>query len=210
MPTDYLDVSVPISPDMLVWSTHERVSMTTEESVYAGERNRVTTLRLTTHTGTHVDAPYHFVENGLTVDQLDLDVLIGPSEVYDFRGRTAITAELLAEGGVGPVPRILLRTDNSEWIRTGPLPDLPAHLTEDAARYLVDKGVRLVGIDGLTVDGRDAVAAHAALLRAGVIILETLDLSQVEPGDYELICLPLRIAGVDGAPARAVLRPTSP
>ena len=210
MPTDYLDVSVPISPDMLVWSTHERVSMDTEESVYAGERNRVTTLRLTTHTGTHVDAPYHFVENGLTVDQLDLDVLIGPSEVYDFRGRTAITAELLAEAGVGPVPRILLRTDNSEWIRTGPLPDLPAHLTEDAARYLVDKGVRLLGIDGLTVDAPDTAVAHAALLRAGVIILETLDLSQVEPGDYELTCLPLRIAGVDGAPARAVLRPTSP
>ena len=210
MPADYLDISVPISPDMLVWSTHERVSMTTEESVYAGERNRVTTLRLTTHTGTHVDAPYHFVANGPTVDQLDTDTLIGLATVCDFRGRSAITAEMLAPIGVGSVPRVLLLTDNSRWIRTGPLPDVPAHLTEDAARYLVDKGVRLLGIDGLTVDGPDTAIAHAALLRAGVIILETLDLSQVEPGDYELTCLPLRIAGVDGAPARAVLRPTSP
>ena len=206
MPTDYLDISVPISPDMLVWSTHERVSMDTDESVYAGERNRVTTLRLTTHTGTHVDAPYHFLEDGPTVDRLDLDILIGPAAVYDFRGRTVITAEMLAQAGVGSVPRILLRTDNSRWIRTGPLPAVPAHLTEDAARYLIDKGVRLVGIDGLTVDGPDTAVAHSALLRAGVIILETLDLSHVAAGDYELICLPLRIAGVDGAPARAILR----
>ena len=206
METDYLDISVPISPDMLVWSTHERVSMDTDESVYAGERTRVTTLRLTTHTGTHVDAPYHFVENGPTVDQLDLDALIGPATVYDFRGRTAITADLLAQAGVGAVPRLLLRTDNSRWVRTGPLPNVPAHLTEDAARYLIDKGIRLVGIDGLTVDAPDTAVAHSALLRAGVIILETLDLSQVEPGEYELICLPLRIAGVDGAPARAVLQ----
>jgi arylformamidase len=206
METDYLDISVPISPEMLVWSTHERVSMHTAESVYAGERNRVTTLRLTTHTGTHVDAPYHFVETGPTVDQLDLDILIGPAAVYDFRGRTAITAEMLARAAVGSVPRLLLRTDNSRWIRTGPLPAVPAHLTEDAARYLVDKGIGLVGIDGLTVDAPDTAVAHAALLRAGVIILETLDLSQVEPGEYELTCLPLRIAGVDGAPARAILR----
>jgi len=207
MPTDYLDISVPISPDMLVWSTHERVSIDTDESIYAGERNRVTALRLTTHTGTHVDAPYHFVENGLTADQLGLDILIGSAAVYDFRGRTAITAELLTRAGVGSVPRLLLRTGNSQWIRTGPLPAVPAHLTEDAAHYLIDKGIRLVGIDGLTVDAPDTVVAHSALLRAGVILLETLDLSQVEPGDYELICLPLRIAGVDGAPARAVLRP---
>jgi len=207
MPTDYLDISVPISPDMLVWSTHERVSMDTDESIYAGERNRVTTLRLTTHTGTHVDAPYHFVETGPTVDQLDLDILIGPAAVYDFRGRTAITAEMLAQAGVGSASRALLRTDNSQWIRTGPLPDVSAHLTEDAARYLIDKGIRLVGIDGLTVDAPDTAVAHAALLRAGVIILETLDLSQVEPGDYELTCLPLRIAGADGASARAVLKP---
>ncbi len=206
MPTDYLDISVPISPDMLVWSTHERVSMDTAESVYAGERNRVTTLRLTTHTGTHVDAPYHFLEDGPTVDQLDLDILVGPAAVYDFRGRTSITGEVLARAGVGSVPRALLRTDNSRWIRTGPLPDVPAHLTEDAARHLIDKGIRLVGIDGLTVDAPDTAVAHSVLLRAGVIILETLDLSQVEPGDYKLICLPLRLIGLDGAPARAVLQ----
>ncbi len=206
MPAHYLDISVPISLDMLVWSTHERVSMQTEESVYAGRANRVTALRLTTHTGTHLDAPYHFMENGATVDQLDLDLLIGSAEVYDFRGQTTITADMLAQAGVGSVPRLLLRTDNSQWIRTGPLPAVPVHLTEDAAGYLVNKGIHLVGIDGLTVDAPDTVVAHAALLHASVVILETLDLSQVEPGDYQLICLPLKIAGADGAPARAILQ----
>jgi arylformamidase len=206
MPGCCLDISVPITPDMLVWSTHERPAMATNESAYAGGRTRVTTLRLTTHTGTHVDAPYHFLEDGSTVDQLPLGDLIGPARVYDFRGQAAITADLLAAAGAGPVERALLRTDNSAWIRTGPLPAVPAHLTEDAARYLVEQGIRLLGIDGLTVDAPDTLLAHDALLRAGVIILETLDLSQVESGDYELICLPLRIIGVDGAPARAVLR----
>ena len=166
----------------------------------------------------HLDVHEHQVERP-PVERVDRDspvpcdghvtpqVLQDAAAVYDFRGRTAITAEVLAQANVRSVPRVLLYTDNSDWVRTGPLPETPAHLTEDAARYLIDKGIRLIGIDGLTVDAPGTVAAHAALLRAGVIILETLDLSQVEPGDYQLICLPLRIAGADGAPARAVLRP---
>jgi arylformamidase len=206
MPVRYLDISVPIGPDMLVWSTHESPAMETNESAYAGGRTRVTTLRLTTHTGTHVDAPYHFLEDGRTVDQLPLDDLLGPAAVYDLRGQTAITADMLATAGVGSLPRVLLRTDNSRWVRTGPLPAIPAHLTEDAARYLVEQGTRLVGVDGLAVDGPDTAVAHAALLRAGVIILETLDLSEIEPGDYDLICLPLNLVELDGSPARAVLR----
>jgi len=210
MPTNYLDISVPISPDMLVWSTHERVSMQTTENVHAGARNRVTAIQLTTHTGTHVDAPHHFGDNPTTVDHLALDDLIGPARVYDLRGTTAITAETLSAAGVGDLPRALLKTDNSAWIRTGPMPDLPAHLTEDAANWLIDKGIRLIGIDGLTVDPPDSAAAHFTLLRAGIVILETIDLTDIPPGPYDLICLPLRIASGDGAPARVLLRPTSP
>lgn len=206
MSSDYLDISVPISAGMLVWSTHERVSMETAESSYAGSTTRVTSIRLTSHTGTHVDAPFHFGDGRTTVDQLGLDTLIGPARVFDFRGSASITAEMLSSAGVGSTPRVLLKTDNSRWVRTGPMPDVPAHLTEDAARYLIDAGVGLVGIDGLTVDGPETTAAHSAFLSAGVIIVETLDLSEVEAGEYELVCLPLRIAGADGAPARAVLR----
>jgi arylformamidase len=191
---------------MLVWSTHERFSAQTTEVRYAGALTRVTSLRLTTHTGTHVDSPYHFAVSDQTVDRLPLNSLIGPARVYDLQGFQAITAEDLRCAGVGGTPRVLLKTDNSRWIRTGPLPDLPAHLTDDAAAYLIEKGILLLGLDGLTVDAPDRADVHLALFHAGVVILETIDLSAVAPGDYELICLPLRIAGGDGAPARAVLR----
>ncbi len=101
---------------------------------------------------------------------------------------------------------MLLRTDNSDWIRTGPWTDRPAHLTADGAQFLREAGAVLVGIDGLTVDLPGQAGAHVALLEAGIVILETLDLSAVEAGEYELLCLPLKLAGADGAPARAVLR----
>jgi arylformamidase len=154
-----------------------------------------------------VDSPFHFAVGDQTVDQLSLNSLIGPCRVYDFQSVHAIGKEALARAGVGDVPRVLFKTNNSRWIRTGPLPALPTHLTADAASYLVDKGILLVGLDGLTVDAPDGADVHLTLLRAGLIIVETLDLSQVAPGDYDLICLPLRIAAADGAPARAVLRP---
>lgn len=206
MTDTYLDISVPLSPEMLVWSTHERFSAETTEVAYAGARTRVTSLRMTTHTGTHLDSPYHFNISEQTVDQLSLTSLIGPARVFDFQGFQVIRAEDLRRAGVGGVPRALIKTDNSRWIRTGPLPQTPAHLTDDAAAYLVEQGIVLLGLDGLTVDAPGCAGVHLALFRAGVIILETIDLSGVEPGEYELICLPLRIAGGDGAPARAVLR----
>ena len=203
---EYLDISVPVSPDMLTWSSHEPVSFERSEHDSAGARVRVTALHLGTHSGTHADSPYHYSVGDQTVDQLSLDTLIGSVRVYDFRGATAINAAALAAAGVGSIPRVLLKTDNSRWVRTGPMPPVWAHLTEDGASFLVEHGVVLVGTDGLTVDGPGSSEAHLALLRAGIIILETLDLSTAEPGDYDLICLPLRIAGGDGAPARAVLR----
>ena len=206
MPDDYIDISVPIAPDMLTWSSHEGAGVETSESIHAGGSVRVTKLRLSTHTGTHVDAPDHFLADGETVDKLSLDALIGRARVYDFTGISEITADRLSAAGVGAVPRALLKTDNSAWIRKGPMPDLPAHITTDAAQYLVDNAIALLGTDGLTVDGPNSAGAHLALLGAEVIIVETLDLSHVAPGDYHFICLPLRIAGVDGAPARAVLR----
>ncbi|MFB3882331.1 MAG: cyclase family protein [Armatimonadota bacterium] len=204
--TDYLDISVPLSPDMLTWSSHEPVSFEHSEHDTAGANVHVTALHMGSHSGTHVDSPYHFSVGAQTADQLSLDALIGPARVCDFRGATAITAAALETAIPGNVRRVLLKTGNSSWIRTGPMPAMWSHLTADAAAYLVERGVALVGTDGLTVDGPGSSDAHLTLLGAGVIIVETLDLSAVEPGDYHLICLPLRIAGGDGAPARALLR----
>jgi arylformamidase len=141
------------------------------------------------------------------VDRIPLDTLIGPCRVLDLQGIQAITPEKLSHFALRDVSRILLKTDNSRWVATGPMPDLPAHLTEDAAHHLVERNVALLGFDGLSVDHPSAPVAHAVLLDAGVIILETIDLTDIAPGDYHLTCLPLRIAGADGAPARATLQP---
>jgi arylformamidase len=202
----YVDISVPISPEMLTWSSHEPVSLEQRTGLHDGAQYRVTALKMGTHTGTHVDSPYHFSISEQTVDQLSLEALIGPAQVLELRGLTEISVAELKAAGAGAAPRVLLRTDNSQWVRHGPMPERPAYLTEEAAKYLVSLGVVLVGTDGLTVDHPESCQAHLVLLKAGVIILETLDLAKVEAGEYELICLPLRIEGGDGAPARAVLR----
>jgi len=203
MQDDYLDISVPISPEMLTWHDDPRVEITPVTGQYGDLTVTVTHLRLCTHTGTHVDAPLHFRPGEATVDQLPLTSLLGPAQVLDLRGMERIGR---AELGAIAAARLLLKTDNSQWIRRGPMPNHPAHLTEDGAQWLVERGVRLVGIDSLSVDLPGEAAAHEMLLGAGVAILETIDLTQVEAGEYELICLPLRIVGADGAPARAVLR----
>ena len=203
MQDDYLDISVPISPEMLTWHDDPRVEITPVTGQYGDLTVTVTHLRLCTHTGTHVDAPLHFRPGEATVDQLPLTSLLGPAQVLDLRGMERIGR---AELGAIAAARLLLKTDNSQWIRRGPMPNHPAHLTADGAQWLVERGVRLVGIDSLSIDLPGETGAHETLLGAGVVVLETVDLSEVEAGEYELICLPLRIVGADGAPARAVLR----
>jgi len=199
----YLDISLPVHPDMLLWPGDPWVEIHPVLEVLAGVPITVSELRLGSHTGTHVDARRHLGLSEEGVDQLPLEALIGPCRVHDLRDRTEIGEEALWDA---QPPRVLLRTRNSEWVRTGPIPARPAHLTRSGAHCLVERGVSLVGIDGLSVDAQDHTIAHEVLLAAGVVILEGVDLSRVEPGAYELICLPLRIAGADGAPARAVLR----
>lgn len=206
MANRYLDISVPLDPEVLVWSGHEPVVFEHITGIHDGAKYKVTRLHIGSHTATHVDAPFHFGVSGSTVDMLSPEVLIGPAEVYDFRGVQAINTRELESRNVGELPRVLIRSDNSGWIRRGPIPDLPSYLTEDAAAYLIKKGVSLIGFDGISIDHPEKASAHLLLLRAGVVIVECLDLSLVSAGRYELICLPLRITGGDGAPARALLR----
>ena len=210
MPNDYIDISVPLSSEMVTWPGHEPSSFSRSQGMLDNARYYVTRLNIGSHTGTHVDAPVHFTAGGVTVDRIDLGALIGEAQVCDMRGIVEIGPDELAAAGVGDVPRVLIATDNSAWIRTGPMPNLPAHLTPAAAGYLVDRNLALVGFDGLSIDHPDKAAAHLRLLSAGTIILEAIDLTDIPPGRYDLICLPLRIASGDGAPARALLRPISP
>jgi arylformamidase len=173
----------------------ERVS-----SIGEGATANISRLSLGVHTGTHVDAPIHFIEGAAGADELPLDVLNGRCEVVEQAALDESAVEAVPEGA----DRVLFKTPNSNlWARDS-FPDSFERLNGAAARALVDRGVRLVGVDYLSVGDEEA---HLALLAAGVIPLEGLDLRAVEPGPYELHCLPLRLVGSDGAPARAILVP---
>ena len=160
------------------------------------------------HTGTHVDAPFHFIEHGPTSEALSLDIMIGSATVVAIETTQHMTAQDLEVALAGRTPeRLLLKTRNSSfWAEDTFRPDSVA-LTPGAAEWLVSRGIRLLGIDYLSVEPYPAQAfpVHLALLQADVVIVEALDLRNVPPGDYTLTCLPLRIVGADAAPARVIL-----
>lgn len=176
-----------------------------------GDAANVSRLSFSSHTGTHIDPPHHFIDGGATIDELPLDALVGEATVADLRGCPGNVGAAELEGvGLEPgVTRLLLKTRNSEkWNPMPPeFPDEYVSVTREGAEWLVERSIRLVGIDFLGIEARGAPGhpTHKTLLEAGVVIVEGLDLSAVEPGNYQLACLPLRIEGGDGAPARAIL-----
>jgi arylformamidase len=180
-------------------------------SISQGDDANVTQLSMDVHSGTHVDAPRHFIDHGETVEDLGLDPFIGPAIVLETGWAKEITASVL---GAAMIPerteRLLLRTANSlrpDLYRT-PFDKDYAALTLDGAEWLASKDLRLVGIDYLSIQRySESPDVHRTLLGAGVPVLEGLCLAAVAPGEYQLICLPMRLANVEGAPARAILLP---
>jgi arylformamidase len=204
------DISLTISPSMPVWRGDPSIELEQIESMDQGAHANVSHLSAGVHIGTHVDAPHHFMNDGRTIEQLRLDVLTGPCYVVQLPdGVEAITAEAL-DGMSLPadVKRILFGTSNSRFWSRGETEfqeDFVA-VPEDGAQWLVDQGLQLVGVDYLSVAPyRDSVPTHRVLLQAGVIVVEGLDLSAVPRGFYDLYCLPLKLLGAEGAPARAIL-----
>jgi arylformamidase len=196
-----IDISLPIRPGMVVWEGDPAVSFEQASSLEAGDPANLTRLELGSHTGTHVDAPLHFLPGGEGVDRLPLEALIGAALVLDLThiAGDVRPADLDFPGGT---ERLLLKTPNSRlWQRDEFVSDHVV-IAPDAARLLVEQGVRLVGVDYLSVGSAET---HRILLQAGVVPLEGLDLSGVEPGEYRLVALPLRLEGVDGSPTRVVL-----
>jgi arylformamidase len=207
-----IDISVPVRPGMVVYEGDPDVTLSLAASIVEGAVANVSRLACGVHTGTHIDAPYHFIDGAAGVDGTPVDALIGPAVVVDA---TALDRDI----DVGDIDRLaipeeterlLLRTKNSElWSRPEFSPDFIG-LTAAAAGRLVELGIRLVGVDYLSVAPKgDPAPTHLRLLEAGVVILEGIDLRWVEAGRYTLVCLPLRLVGADGAPARAVLLPAS-
>ncbi len=203
-----LDVSVPLVPETPTYPGNPPFELQPVKRIAQGGSSNVSRLVMGTHSGTHVDAPRHFFDDGPGVDQLALDLLIGRARVVDIGRRGGILEEDLAEAGLREDLRVLLKTSNSAlWNSPGFHQDY-TYLTEAGARYLVAQGVKLVGVDYLSVEQfkKAGAPAHHALLSEGVVVIEGLNLAEADPGMYELYCLPLRIPGADGAPARVVLK----
>jgi arylformamidase len=205
----WIDVSVPIRTGMVHYPGNPAVVLDYTEQMERGDPATVSRLSLGVHTGTHVDAPAHFIRNAAGVDLLPIDALIGIARVIDVADAEAVTAAHLAPYKIGIGERILLRTRNSArcWNTDEFVADY-SYLEADAAALLAERRARLIGIDYLSIGRGDSIVeVHHTLLGAGIVILEGLDLSRVSGGWYDLICLPLRLAGRDGSPARALIRP---
>lgn len=209
----YWDISVPLTDSMAVWSGDPAPRVEQVAFMDKGDLCNVTRLNIGAHTATHMDAPRHFLAAGDSIDQVPFSATIGPARVVLIEDPVAIRRRELEALKPQPGERILFKTLNSKvaWASPSFFENF-VYIAADAAQYLVDCGVRCVGVDYLSIGGffHDTVETHVILLGAGVGVIEGLNLSEVEPGEYELICLPLRIAGADGAPARAVLRRALP
>jgi arylformamidase len=195
---------------MPIWPGDPAVELEQVQQIEAGDPVNVSVLRCGVHSGTHVDAPWHFLPQGTTSEHLSLDVLIGPAVVAYLPDAAVITAHDLEQLHLpAQTTRLLLRTRNSERWTAGEQQfseDFVA-LSADAAQWIVERDIRLVGIDYLSIQRyHDGPETHQILLTAGVIIIETLNLAGVEPGQYELLCLPILLVGAEAALARAVLR----
>lgn len=207
MSSGVLDISMPLDASTPSWPGSPGFASASHLSLAAGDVANATVIEMDVHCGTHVDAPRHFVEGGTTLDALGLGPLVGPAWVANARGHPAIDATILEALGVpAATTRLLLQTSNSLEPREGPFREEYVALTPDAAEWVVDRQFELVGIDYLSIQRfRDPTDTHQILLRAGTVILEGLDLRDVRPGHWILMCLPLRLIGTEGAPARALL-----
>jgi arylformamidase len=206
----WIDVSRPVRAGMIVFDGDPEVSIERVSDIARGDLANISRVQLGTHTGTHVDAPLHFIGDGPGIDELPLDVLVGPALVADARDAPGdIDAAALAGLDVpAGTERLLLRTRNEGLWERGEFTRDYVGVAADAAQALVDKGVRLVGIDYLSIaPSSDPAPTHKTLLGAGVVVVESLDLSAAAPGRYDMVLLPLRLEGGDGSPARALLRP---
>ena len=206
--TRIYDVSVPVVDGGLVYPGNPEIHIELQQAIARGAGANVSALQFGSHTGTHVDAPKHFFDDGATVDQLPLDLLMGDARlvVVDDAVMSVGKAELEPLGLTG-VARLLIRTRNSSFIHEREFHKDYTYLAPDGAEYLAALGVRLVGVDYLSIEQFHSGhhRTHRTLLERGIVIIEGLALREPPAGDYELRCLPILLAGCDGAPARAVL-----
>ncbi|HZU69583.1 MAG TPA: cyclase family protein [Ktedonobacteraceae bacterium] len=212
MAGDWIDVSVPLHSGMVHWPDNPPVLIERALDMSRGDAANVSKISMGVHTGTHMDAPVHFFPGGKGIDTMPLTAVIGQARVIEIADPESIKSGELRPHQIQAGERILLKTRNSSrcWQTDDFVKDF-VYISAEAAQYLAEQKVQAVGVDYLSVGGffKDGAATHHALLGAGIWIIEGLNLANVQPGLVELICLPIKIVGSDGAPARAILRPLS-
>ncbi len=210
MASNWIDVSVTLKTGMVNWPGDPPVRISHAQSMERGDQCTVSLLEMGAHTGTHMDAPAHFVLGGIGINEMPLDAAIGSARVISIQDRTSIKSDELERHSIRRGERVLFKTHNSDhcW-DTGSFFEDFVYISESAAQYLAERQVRLVGVDYLSIGGfhADGVKIHQTLLEAGIWVIEGLNLKLVPPGMVELVCLPLKILKGDGAPARALVRP---
>jgi len=209
-PKKFIDITVTIKTGMFHWPGDPPIKIKSFKSMELGDRSNVSHMDLGTHTGTHMDAPFHSIKNGKSLDQMPLAATIGQARVIAIKDKESIKVDELKNHKIRKGERILFKTANSMrcWKTDSFTKDF-VYMSEEASAYLALRGICSVGIDYLSIGGfySDRVKIHQNILKAGIWIIEGLNLSKVKPGRYHLICLPLKILNSDGAPARAVLYP---
>src|SRR5262245_47046867 len=203
-----IDVTVPLDANLPTYPGNTPFHLEAVKRRARGDSSNVSSVRMSVHAGTHVDAPRHFFDEGPGAEALALDVLCGRTRVIELTTRKGVTAEDLASHDFTEDVRVLIKTHNSRLWGSAVFHEDFVALTDAAARFIVEQGVKLVGVDYLSVEEykRPGAPAHHRLLGAGTIVIEGLNLRDVDPGTYEMFCLPLAIVGADGAPARVILR----
>jgi arylformamidase len=203
-----IDVSVPLDSRLPTYPGNTPFTLEAVQRIARGDHSNLSAVLMSAHAGTHVDAPLHFFDQAGGTETLPLELLCGRTRVVELTTRKGITAEDLAAVDLSEDIRVLLKTANSRLWGSPEFHQDFVGVTGSGARHLVDRGVKLLGVDYLSVEvfRTPGAPAHHTLLSAGVIVVEGLNLRDVEPGLYDLFCLPLRIVGSDGAPARVVLR----
>ncbi len=209
MKQNWIDISVPLYGGMVHWPDNPAVNVELFLDMERGAVCNVSALAMSAHTGTHMDSPRHFIRKAKTMDHLPFEAVIGPARVIEIKDPVAIKPAELQKHKIKRGERILFKTRNSarSWQSDAFDKDF-VYISKEGAQYLVDRGLRTVGVDYLSVGGfyKDGIETHHVLLGAEVWIIEGLNLSKVKPGRYELVCLPLKLRGGDGAPSRALLR----
>jgi arylformamidase len=207
--SEWIDVSIPLHNGMVNWPGDAPFHRLETLKITSGDPCNLSQFCSSAHIGTHMDAPRHFLADGHGMESMPIVATIGPARVIAVQDPDLIRIKELEPHRLGAGDRVLFKTRNSDHLwKTNDFQEQFVHIPQDTAAYLADLKVRTVGVDYLSVGGyeTDSAETHRTLLGAGIWLIEGLNLKHVEPGEYELVCLPLKLVGSDGAPARAVLR----